>query len=80
MNCHNGEKILEAKHKSIIDQKYKNWELIFFDNSSLDKALNSKIILNKDKDIPSQKIFEKLYDARNFAIKATKGKFISFRC
>jgi glycosyltransferase involved in cell wall biosynthesis len=44
MNCHNGEKYLEQSVKSIIDQTYNNWELIFWDNQSTD---NSKKIIHK---------------------------------
>ena len=29
MNCHNGEKYLKQSIKSIINQSYNNWELIF---------------------------------------------------
>ena len=79
MNCHNGEKYLKQSIKSIIDQKYKNWELIFFDNSSLDKSLSiAKSFHNKKIKIFKSKKYLKLYDARNFAVKAAKGKFISF--
>ena len=37
MNCHNGEKYLKDSIKSILDQTYQNWELIFYDNNSNDK-------------------------------------------
>ena len=30
MNCHNGEKYLKESLNSIVNQTYKNWELIFF--------------------------------------------------
>ena len=79
MNCHNGEKYLSESLQSILSQTYKNWELIFFDNLSKD---NSKKILKsvKDKRIKyfKSKKFLKLYDARNQAIKKTKGKYIFF--
>ena len=42
MNCFNGEKYLREAVQSIIDQTYKNWELIFWDNQSTDKS--AKII------------------------------------
>ena len=45
VNCHNGERYLEQCIKSIINQTYKNWELIFWDNVSSD---NSKIVLKKN--------------------------------
>ena len=41
MNCRNGERYLTQSIKSIINQTFKNWELIF-DNQSSD---NSKKIL-----------------------------------
>ena len=79
MNCHNGEKFLRKSLNSVINQTYKNWELIFYDNQSVDK---SKKILksfknNKIKYIRSKK-YLKLYEARNLAIKAAQGKYITF--
>ena len=47
VNCYNGEKYLDDSLKSIINQSYKNWEVIFWDNLSTD---NSKSIFNKYKD------------------------------
>lgn len=79
MNCHNGEKYLNESLNCIQSQTYKNWELIFFDNNSKDK---SRIILKKYKDKrikyhgSNKKL--KLYDARNQAIKKSKGKYICF--
>ena len=79
MNCHNGEKFLKQSIKSIINQSYKNWELIFFDNQSKDK---SKIILKKFKDKRikyfKSKFFLNLYEARNQAISKAKGQYICF--
>jgi len=50
MNCHNGEKFLKESIQSIISQKYKNWELIFWDNKSTDGS--AKILKSfKDKRI-----------------------------
>ena len=31
MNCYNGEKYLKDSLRSIIDQTYQNWELIFLE-------------------------------------------------
>ena len=47
MNCYNGEKYLDDSLKSIVNQTYQNWELIFWDNISFD---NSKKIFEKFKD------------------------------
>ena len=79
MNCHNGEKFLQEGVKSIINQTYKNWELIFLDNISND---NSKKIIKSFDDIRVKyfrtKKFLTLYYARNLAIKKAKGKYICF--
>ncbi len=79
MNCYNGEKYLKKSVKSLLSQKYKNWELIFWDNQSTD---NSKKILLSFKDNRLKyfhsNIFSNLYKARNQAIKKAKGKFICF--
>ena len=79
MNCHNGEKYLVHSVRSILQQTYRNWELVFFDNVSND---NSKKIIKSFKDkrirIFSSKKYLKLYDARNQAINKTKGKYITF--
>ena len=36
MNCYNGEKYLRETLNCVINQTYKNWELIFWDNQSKD--------------------------------------------
>ena len=38
MNCHNGETYLKESISSLINQTYKNWELIFWDNFSNDRS------------------------------------------
>ena len=79
MNCYNGEEFLEQAIKSVICQTYKNWELIFWDNQSTDNSLK---ILRKHKDKRIKYFYAKknttLYEARNLAIKKSKGKFIAF--
>ena len=79
MNCFNGEKYLQDAIKSVLNQSYKNWELIFWDNNSTDK---SKKIFKSFKDKRLKYFFKKkkvtLYESRNAAIKKTKGKFIAF--
>ena len=79
VNCHNGEKFLKHCILSIINQSYRNWEIIFWDNKSTDKSI--EIIKKfKDKRIKyfRSKKFEKLYKTRNLAIKRSKGKYICF--
>ena len=79
MNCYNGERYLKKSIKSVINQSYKKWELIFWDNKSQDKS--KKFILSfKDKRIRyfQASRFTSLYAARNLAIKQARGKFICF--
>tara|TARA_B100000945_G_scaffold283927_1_gene253241 strand:- start:878 stop:1672 length:795 start_codon:yes stop_codon:yes gene_type:complete len=79
MNCFNGEKYLATSIKSVLNQSYKNLELIFWDNVSTDRS--SEIIKSfSDKRIKyfKSKKFERLYKARNLALKKTKGKYICF--
>ena len=79
MNCYNGEKYLEESLKSIINQTYKNWELIFWDNLSTD---NSKKVFQSFNDKRFKYYLANkhtvLYEARNLAIKKTQGEFIAF--
>ena len=79
VNCHNGEKFIARCIKSIIDQTYQNFEIIFCDNQSTDKT---SLILNSINDIRLKyfqtKKFIKLYEARNFAIDKAEGEYIAF--
>jgi glycosyltransferase involved in cell wall biosynthesis len=80
INCHNGEEYLDQCIKSIIKQTYKNWEIIFYDNKSVDNSI--KILKNfKDKRIKlysNKKKLWTLYKARNLAIRKAKGRFVTF--
>jgi glycosyltransferase involved in cell wall biosynthesis len=79
VNCHNGEKYLNECILSILNQKYDNLELIFFDNFSSDKT---KEIIAQFKDNRIKYFFSdkklSLYDARNKAIKFCDGEIIAF--
>lgn len=79
VNCHNGEKFLNDALTSVINQSYRNWELIFCDNQSTDKSkkIFESFENKKFKYIKTNK-FLNLYAARNFAISKSSGKFISF--
>jgi len=79
VNCFNGEKFLKESLDSVTNQSYKNWEVIFWDNKSLD---NSKKIFHSFKD-KRFKYFNAsehttLYRARNLAIKESRGELIAF--
>jgi len=80
MNCYNGEKYLRDAINSIIEQTYKNWEIIFWDNQSTDK---SEKIFKSYKDSRLKYFYapihsDILYEARNFALEKIKGDFIAF--
>ena len=79
LNCFNGEEYLKNALKSITNQSYQNWELIFWDNKSSDK---SKQIFDSFKNKKFKYFMAKkhtsLYAARNLAISKAKGNFISF--
>ena len=81
INCYDGEKFLKNAISSVLNQTYKNWEIIFFDNNSRDKSI--KILKEfKDKRIKfyssQNKSLLPLYKARNLAISKAKGQFITF--
>ncbi len=79
MNCHNGEKYLKHSIKSVISQRYKNWEIIFFDNCSTDQSISLiKSFKNKKIRIYKSKKYLTLYAARNSAVKYAKGSYIAF--
>jgi glycosyltransferase involved in cell wall biosynthesis len=79
MNCYNGEAYLNDSIKSVLNQNYKNWELIFWDNRSNDKSAQI-FKSHNDKRLKYYYAPEHtlLYEARNQAIKKTSGNFIAF--
>ncbi len=79
VNCFNGEKYLNQALQSAIDQTFKNWELIFWDNQSTDNSKKIFLQIKEDR----FKYFcsdhhTTLYEARNKAIEKSKGEFIAF--
>ena len=44
VNCFNGEKYLSQTLRSILIQKYQNFEVIFIDNCSTDKTSKMKSV------------------------------------
>ena len=79
MNCYNGEKYLQEALDSVINQTYKNWELIFWDNQSTDKSVN---IVHSYNDNRIKCFYSKrhtlLYEARNLAIEKSQGGYLAF--
>jgi len=79
VNCHNGEEYLDNCISSIINQKYKNLEIIFFDNFSNDrsKEIISTFVDKRVKYFYSNNKLS-LYQARNKALEHVSGKIIAF--
>lgn len=79
LNCFNGQQFLSEALNTVINQTYKNWELIFCDNQSTDKSKEIfNLFKNKKFKYFKTKNFLNLYEARNFAISKSKGEFLSF--
>ena len=80
INCFNGAKYLNNAIESVINQSYKNWEIIFWDNCSTDKS--AEIFNNyNDKRLNyycAESHSNILYKAKNYALKKAKGEFIAF--
>ena len=79
MNCYNGQAYLVEAINSLINQTYKNWELIFWDNLSNDSS--SAIVKSyTDERIKyfRAKKHGTLGEGRSKAIKKINGKYITF--
>jgi glycosyltransferase involved in cell wall biosynthesis len=78
--CYNGEKYLEQAINSVLNQDYKNWELIIIDKKSMD---NSHEIINTycelDTRIKWLKYKDKgISDALNYALDFAQGDIIGY--
>lgn len=79
MNCHNSQKYLRQSILSVINQSYKNWEIILWDNKSTDKSREIvKSFKNKKIKYYYSNKFTNLGKARNLAVQKAKGKYIAF--
>ena len=81
MNCYNCESYLNESIESVLNQTYKNFEIIFWDNNSTD---NSSVIYNEYKNNDNRlkyfysKTHTMLGEARNLAIEKASGEWIAF--
>ncbi len=77
--CLNGEKYLKESISSIINQTYKEWEIIFVDNNSTDQSKNIIFSYN-DQRIKYFKLDKTLNlgSVRNYAFSKCSGEFITF--
>lgn len=78
MTVYNHEKFLNFSIKSILNQTYKNWELILIDNGSTDK---SRIQFFKFNDKRIKKFYLKKNIGRtrclNYGLRLCKGEYIA---
>ena len=77
INCYNGQRFLREAIDSVYKQTYSHWEIVFWDNASTDKSADIARSYDEkiryflaDKNTP-------LYNARNKAIKQSKGQYIA---
>lgn len=79
MNCYNSERYLRETLESLFSQTYTNWELVFWDNGSVD---SSRKILEEFQDERVKYFYyperTTLGKARNMAISKTTGQWIAF--
>jgi glycosyltransferase involved in cell wall biosynthesis len=78
MAAYNSEKYIKKSVQSILDQTYKNWELILVNDNSTDSTLN--LIKNfRDKKIKIINLKKNIgaYKATDLALKISKGKYIA---
>ena len=78
MNCYNSEKFLKEAIDSVYHQKYKNWEIIFWDNQSKDNSAEiAKSCDNRLKYYYADK-HTSLGMARKHAVNLCNGELIAF--
>lgn len=78
---YNSEKFIEATIKSVINQTYKDWEMIIVDDCSTDNSPNIvKPYVEKDSRIKYIRVEfnQGVSHARNVALKEASGQFIAF--
>jgi len=78
MNCYNGERYLREAIDSVYAQSYKNWEIIFFDNASIDST--SQIAQSYDSRLKyfRAEVNTHLGPARNMALEKARATYIAF--
>jgi len=79
---YNTEKYIEKAIESVINQTYKNWQLIVIDDCSTDSSLDIVLDIKKQNNISNEKMIIKrmkknmgTYVALNIGLKLAKGKF-----
>lgn len=81
MPAYNAEKLIKESIESVINQSYKNWELIIVNDASIDKTrIIVENIIKKEKRIKLINLKENkgVVNARNTALKLVIGTYIAF--
>ena len=78
INCFNGGRFVKTAIDSVYTQTYKNWEIIFWDNASIDNSADIAKSYDHKLRYFRVKTTEKLYKARNKALEKCNGVFIAF--
>ena len=81
LTCYNAEKTIEMSIRSLLNQSYKNIEIIIIDDYSTDQSRN---IINQFKTVENVKIFFnkqniKTCSSRNVGLQYCSGEFITFQ-
>ena len=81
MPAYNCERFIAEAIQSVLDQTYKNWELIICDDGSIDRTrLIADEFASKDNRVTvlSNKFLKGASGARNTALEEAQGRFIAF--
>jgi glycosyltransferase involved in cell wall biosynthesis len=78
MNCYNGEEYLKEAMNSVYSQTFQDWEIIFWDNCSIDNSSNIAKSYDERVQYHLATVNTTLGEARNLALSKAKGKYIAF--
>jgi teichuronic acid biosynthesis glycosyltransferase TuaG len=79
--CYNSQRYIEETIASVLDQTYKNWEMIIVDDQSSDNTIEIiKLFAARDKRIRAVMLDQNKGPAlaRNEALRIAKGRYITF--
>ncbi|MCW8896435.1 MAG: glycosyltransferase [Flavobacteriales bacterium] len=78
--CYNAEKYIAETIQSVINQTYKNWELIVVNDGSTDNSLDiiKEFVANDNRIACIDKPNSGVSDSRNKGLEKSKGDFIAF--
>lgn len=81
INCFNGSRYLKQALASVVSQKFKDWELVFWDNCSEDASIS--IVEEFRYSDPRIKVYRALEhttlgEARNLALQKASGEWVAF--